>query len=157
MIAPRAVVIDDQHLQATYTLTCSNDNCRRTVSVPTGFDRLIIDRISCDIRGATNAQFLNSTYAVISPTDVPLVTIFMGPNIEAAERGIFILNSWPSGGLYVTRPNRAHFLIQLTQPVNNGACTVIGRLRVLATASTKSSVRETEGLTVPSDVGIASE
>jgi hypothetical protein len=84
----------------------------------------------------------------------------MGPNLEAAERGIFILNSWLSG-LYITRPNRGHFFIQLTPLVTYGACTLIGRVRVLGTANTTSStmsrVHETEGPTVPSDVGIASE
>jgi hypothetical protein len=155
-ISPRAVLISEQHYQATFTLTCANDNCSRAVSVPQGFDRLIVNRVSCDVRGDSNAKFLNATFAVISPTNAPLNTIFMGPNPEAVERGIFILNAY-FWDLYVTRPNRGLFLVQLTHPVTDGACTLLGRVRVVSSASGATGVREPAGPAVSGDVGIALE
>jgi hypothetical protein len=141
LVTPRAVLIEEQHYQATFPLTCNDTRCRARVPVPDGFDRLVVRRYSCDIRGPTNSQFVNGTFAVVSPTGRPLVTMFKGPSAESSDRGIFIINLHP-WSLYITAPNSGVFFYQLTHPVDDGACTVLGVVRAVSTSAARGTVEQ---------------
>jgi hypothetical protein len=147
IITPRAVVIDEQHYQASFPLSCAFGGpppsvCRVDVPVPDGFDRLMVRRVSCLLEGDSNSQFRRATFDVLSDQGEVLTTIFMAPNLESAETQNFVFNSW-TWTLYVTAPDSGRIVLRLAGGVVDGSCTVLGLLRELSTtARSGEGVRE---------------